>query len=57
MVSSVKNGCEAGLREDRMLVKMRMVGGREAKRGQPQQRNWSGGPGDCLDIWRLIQWM
>lgn len=56
-MSSVKKGCEAGLREDRMLVKMRMVGGREAKRGQPQQRNWSGGPGDCLDIWRLIQWM
>lgn len=26
MVSSVKKGCEAGLREDRMLVKMRMVG-------------------------------
>lgn len=39
LVSIVKKGCKAGLREDRMLVRMRMVGGREDRRGKPQQNN------------------
>lgn len=54
LVSSLRRGCEAGPREERRLMRVRMVG---AGRVEEAERNKStGGPGGGLDMWGLSHW-
>lgn len=55
LVSSLRRGCETGLREERRLMRVRMVGAGQVEEAKHNKR--TGGPGGRLDMWGLSHWL